>query len=96
MLIRRCAQGHDIKIYRNTTPGATRTKNYPDGTTETLTYPSSYKYFLLIDGEIERRSNSWETIEELYVEKCEDRHSDSHGRMLIGKHELVNNVITEK
>ena len=96
MLIRRCAQGHDIKIYRNTTPGATRTKNYPDGTTETLTYPSSYKYFLLIDGEIERRSNSWETIEELYVEKCEDKHSDSHGGMLIGKHELVNNVITEK
>ena len=95
MLIRRCAQGHNIKIYRNTTPGATRTKNYPDGTTETLTYPSSYKYFLLIDGEIERRSNSWETIEELYVEKCEDKHGDSHGRMLIGKHELVNNVIKE-
>ena len=54
MLIRRCAQGHDIKVSRNTTPGATRTKSYPDGTTETLTYPSSYKYFLVIDGEIER------------------------------------------
>jgi hypothetical protein len=33
MLIRRCAQGHDIKVYRNTTPGATRTKSYPDGNT---------------------------------------------------------------
>jgi hypothetical protein len=76
MLIRRCAQGHDIKVYRNT-------------------YPSSYKYFLVIDGEIERRSNSWETIEELYVSKCEDKHTTSNGRVIIGKHKLVNHVITE-
>jgi|TARA_R100001463_G_scaffold132800_2_gene193724 hypothetical protein len=95
MLIRRCAQGHDIKVYRNTTPGATRTKSYPDGTTETLTYPSSYKYFLVIDGEIERRSNSWETIEELYVSKCEDKHTTSNGRVIIGKHKLVNHIITK-
>ena len=48
-----------------------------------------------MDGEIERRSNSWETIEELYVSKCEDKHTTSNGRVIIGKHKLVNHIITE-
>ena len=55
MLIRKSSQGHYLRLYRNTTPGATRTKTYPDGTTETLTYPSRYKYFLVLDGEIIKR-----------------------------------------
>ncbi len=94
MLIRKCAQGHHIRIYRNTTPGSTRKKTYNDGTVETLTYPSSYKYFLVIDGEISQRSNSWDTIEQSYVNKCNEIHSNSNGRMLIGKHKLVSGIIT--
>jgi hypothetical protein len=76
MLIRKSSQGHDLKLYRNTTPSSTRTKKYPDGTIETL-------------------SDNWHTIEQAYVDKCEDEHGGGTGRMLIGKHELVNNVIKE-
>ena len=62
---------------------------------ESLTYPSRYKYFLVLDGEIIRRSNSWATIEQAYVDECESRHGGGTGRMLVGKHKLVDHVITE-
>jgi len=95
MLIRKSSQGFDLKLYKNTTPSVTRTKKYPNGDVETLTYPSRYKYFLVLDGEIVRRSDSWETIEQLYVDECQSRHGGGTGRMIVGKHKLVNHVITE-
>jgi len=93
MLIRKSSQGHYLRLYRNTTPGAKRTKTYPDGTIETLTYPSRYTYFLVLDGEVIQRSNSWATIEQAYVDECESRHGGGTGRMIVGKHKLENNVI---
>ena len=94
MLIRKCSQGHDIKVYRNTTPNAVRTKTYADGTVETLTYPSGgYDYFLMVDGSIAKRSDSWKNIEEEYVKQCAKVHEDGHDRVLIGKHKLENCVI---
>ena len=95
MLIRKSSQGHDLKLYRNTTPNITRTKKYPDGTTETLAYPSSKKYFLVFNNEIIQRSDNWNTIEQAYVDKCQSEHGGGTGRMIMGKHELVNNVIKE-
>ena len=95
MLIRKSSQGHDLKLYRNSTPGSTRTKKYPDGTTETLAYPTSKKYFLTFNGNVIQRSDNWNTIEQAYVDKCKDEHGGGTGRMLIGKHELINNVIKE-
>ena len=32
MIVRRCSQGHRVRLHRNTTPSATRVKTYPDGT----------------------------------------------------------------
>jgi len=92
MIIRRCSQGHRIRIHRNTTPGATRTKTYADGTKETLAYPSSYAYFVDVDGEVVKRSNSFDTIEEYYVSECAKKHDDGHGRLIIGKHKLENGI----
>ena len=94
MIVRRCSQGHRVRIHRNTTPGATRTKTYADGSTETLTYPSSYDYFVDVDGDIEKRSNSFKTIENFYVAECAKKHGDGHGRLFVGKHNLVNGVAT--
>ena len=94
MIVRKCSQGHRIRIHRNTTPNAKRVKTYPDGTVETLTYPSSYKYFVDVDGEILKRSNSFKVIEEFYVSECAKKHDDGHGRLIIGKHKLVNGVAT--
>ena len=95
MIVRRCSQGHRVRIHRNTTPGATRTKTYGDGTVETLTYPSSrYDYFVEVDGTVVKRSDSFKTIEEYFVSECAKKHGDGHGRLLIGKHHIVNGVAT--
>tara|TARA_R110000824_G_scaffold387064_1_gene582220 strand:+ start:191 stop:484 length:294 start_codon:yes stop_codon:yes gene_type:complete len=96
MIIRKCSQGHRIRIHRNNTPNSVREKTYPDGSTETLTYPSSrYNYFVEINGEVVKRSNNWNTIEDYYVNACKDFHENGNGKIIIGKHKLVNNVITK-
>ena len=95
MIVRRCSQGHRVRIHRNTTPGATRTKTYRDGTVETLTYPSArYDYFVEVDGTVVKRSDSFKTIELYFVSECAKKHGDGHGRLLIGKHHIVNGVAT--
>ena len=95
MIIRRCSQGHRVRLHRNTTPNAVRTKTYADGTVETLTYPSSgYDYFVEVDGTVVRRSDSFANIENYFVSECEKKHEDGHGRMTIGKHHIINGVAT--
>ena len=96
MILRRCSQGHRVRIYRNTTPGISRTKKYKDGSTEVLTYPSSYSYFVEVDGNVEKKTNSFKTAEEFYDAECVKKHSDNHGRLVIGKHHLINNVATSQ
>ena len=97
MIIRRCSQGHRVRLHRNTTPNAVRTKTYADGTVETLTYPSSgYDYFVEVDGTVVRRSDSFANIENYFVDECEKKHGDGHGRILIGIHHLVNGVATSQ
>ena len=96
MIVRRCSQGHRVRLHRNTTPGATRVKTYPDGTKETLVYPSSYTYFVEVDGEVEKRSNNFKTIEEFYVSECAKKHGDGHGRLIVGSHHLINGVATSQ
>ena len=94
MIVRRCSQGHRVRIHRNTTPGATRTKTYADGSTEIMTYPSSYDYFVDVDGSIEKKSNSFKTIEEYFVAECAKKHGDGHGRLIVGGHHIINGVAT--
>ena len=97
MIIRKCSQGHRIRLHRNTTPNAVRTKTYADGTVETLTYPSSgYDYFVEVDGTVVKRSDSFKNIEEYYVDECEKVHSDSHGRLIVGKHQLLGGIATSQ
>ena len=96
MIIRRSSQGYRIRLHRNTTPGAKRTKTYPDGSTETLTYPSSYDYFVDVDGEIVKRSNSFKVIEEFYVDECAKKYDNGHGRLMVGKHHIINGVATSQ
>ena len=94
MIVRRCSQGHRVRIHRNTTPGATRTKTYADESTETLTYPSSYTYFVDVDGAVVKRSDSFKTIEEFFVAECTKKHGDGHGRLIVGGHHIINGVAT--
>jgi len=94
MIVRRCSQGHRVRIHRNTTPGATRTKTYADGSTETLTYPSSYDYFVDVDGTVAKKSNSFKVVEEYFVDECAKKHGDGHGRLIVGGHHIINGVAT--
>ena len=96
MIVRRCSQGHRVRVHRNTTPGAKRTKTYPDGSKETLTYPSSYTYFVDVDGEVAKKSNSFKVAEEFYVAECAKKHGDGHGRLIVGTHHLINGVATSQ
>ena len=94
MIVRRCSQGHRVRLHKNTTRGATRVKTYPDGSTETLTYPSSYDYFVDVDGTVAKKSNSFKVAEEYYVSECAKKHGDGHGRLLVGSHHLINGIAT--
>lgn len=96
MIIRRSSQGHRIRLHKNTTPGAVRTKTYPDGTVETLTYPTSgYEYFVEVDGEVVKRSSTFKNAEIYYVDECAKKYDNGHGR-LTGKHHIVNGVATSQ
>ena len=95
MIIRKSSQGHRIRLHRNTTPNAVRQKTYADGTVETLTYPSSrYDYFVEVDGEILKRSDSFKTIEEFYVDECAKVYDTGHGRLIVGKHQVIGGIAT--
>ena len=94
MIVRRCSQGHRVRIHKNTTPGATRIKTYPNGSTESLTYPSSYTYFVEVDGVVSKKSNSFKVVEEFYVAECAKKHGDGHGRLIVGGHHIINGVAT--
>ena len=96
MIVRRCSQGHRVRVHKNTTPGATRTKTYTDGSTETLTYPSAYDYFVDVDGEVAKKSNSFKVVEEFFVAECAKKHGDGHGRFIVGGHHIINGVATSQ
>tara|TARA_R110002020_G_scaffold472142_1_gene699832 strand:+ start:100 stop:393 length:294 start_codon:yes stop_codon:yes gene_type:complete len=95
MIVRRCAQGHDVVIHKNNNPGMKKTIQLANGDITTLTYPSAAKdYFLWVDGEIVKRSDSFKTIEEEYVKEIAKKRNDGHGRIDIVKHKLVNNQVS--
>jgi len=96
MIVRRCSQGHRVRVHKNTTPSATRTKTYADGSTETLTYPSSYDYFVDVDGTVAKKSNSFKVVEEYFVAECAKTHGDGHGRFIVGGHHIINGVATSQ
>ena len=68
MIVRRSSQGENIRIYRNTTPGATRIRKYKDGATQSVEYPSSYTYFVTVEGSVVKKTNSFKVAEESYTD----------------------------
>ena len=96
MIIRRSSQGENIRIYRNTTPGATRIRTYKDSSTASVSYPSSKIYFVTVDSKVVKSTNSLKVAEEFYTTECKKVYSNTHGRQLIGKHKMINKVCTSK
>jgi hypothetical protein len=96
MIIRRSSQGENIRIYRNTTPGATRTRRYSDGSTQSVEYPSSYTYFVTVEDSVLKKTNSLKVAEEFYTDECKKKYDNVHGRITIGKHKMIGKVCTAK
>ena len=96
MIIRRSSQGENIRIYRNNTPNATRIRRYKDGSTESVEYPSSYTYFVTVDGKSVKNTNSYKVAEESYTTECKKKYENVHGRFTIGKHKMIGKVCTAK
>ena len=97
MIVRQCAQDHDVVIHKNTKPGMTEAIQLANGEMSTIVYPSAAKdYFLWVDGEIIKRSDSFKTIENSFVSECEKKHDNGHGRIDIIKHKLINNKVVSR
>ena len=94
MIVRRCAQDHDVVVHLNSKPGMVKSIQLADGSMSSITYPSAAKrYFLWVDGKITKRSDSFQVCEEELVKECAKKHSDGHGRIDIVKHKLVNSQV---
>ncbi|QDP53875.1 MAG: hypothetical protein Unbinned202contig1002_4 [Prokaryotic dsDNA virus sp.] len=96
MIVRRCAQDHDVVIHKNSKRGMTKTVRLANGTVATITYPTSKAYFLWTDNQIIKKSDNFQVIEEEYVKECAKKHSNGNGRMDIVKHKLVNNKVVKR
>ena len=59
MIVRRCSHDYDVVIFLNKSKGMTKTVPKADGTTVTITYPNSKRYFLWVDDEIVKRSDGF-------------------------------------
>ena len=96
MIVRRCAQGHDVVIHKNTKPNMVKKVQMADESLVSITYPNSKDYFVLVDGVIEKRTDSFQTAEEFYLDECEKKHNQTNGRIDIVQHKLVNNIVTDR
>ena len=94
MIVRRCAQGHDVVIHKNTKPNMVKKVQMADESVVSITYPNSKDYFVLVDGVIEKRTDSFQTAEEFYLDECEKKHNQTNGRINLVQHKLVNNKVT--
>ena len=96
MIIRKCNHNSDIAIYRNTKPNMIKTIQMEDGSLKSLSYPSAKDYFLLVNGEIVKQSDSFQTIEKEYIKEVKNNAYETHGHYNLVKHELVENKIRLK
>tara|TARA_R100000781_G_scaffold104689_1_gene68449 strand:+ start:53 stop:343 length:291 start_codon:yes stop_codon:yes gene_type:complete len=96
MIVRRCAQDFDVVIHLNSKKRMIKKVALADGTYASITYPNSKKFFLWVDGEIVKKSDSFKTIEEEYVKECSKKHSKGLGRIDIVKHKIINNKVVQK
>ena len=92
MLIRKCAQGHKIYIFK---PRTKENVSYKFNADETVAFDAQNKAYVVVsDGAVVKRSNSWTTAQSSYDKECKKVHADTTGPLLVGKHKLVNGIVT--
>ena len=91
MLVRRCAKGHKVYIFKPRTKENV-TYKFSD---ETISFDAQNKSYIVVsDGAVVKRSNSWITAQSTYDSECKKHHKDTIGAIKVGKHTLVNGVAT--
>ena len=93
MLIRKCAKGNKVYIFK---PRTKENSTYKFSEDEIVSFDAQNKnYIVTSDGAVVKRSNSWITAQSSYDAECKKHHSDTIGLLTVGKHKLVNGVATE-
>ena len=86
MLVRKCAKGHKIYIFKPRTKDKVSYKFSDD---ETVSFDAQNKsYIVTSDGVVIKRTNSWITAQSAFFEEAEDEIE----KIEAGKHTLVNRV----
>ena len=91
MLVRRCAKGHKIYIFRPRSTG-TATLSYKFSDDETVGFATQNKKYIVVnDGAVVKRTDSWITAQSAFLKESQD----DIQKLEVGKHTLVNGIATE-
>ena len=86
MLVRKCAKGNKVYIFK---PRTKENATYKISDDETVTFDAQNKsYIVTSDGVVIKRTNSWITAQSAFFEEAEDEIE----KIEAGKHTLVNGV----
>ena len=92
MLVRKCTKGHKIYIFK---PRTKENVSYKFSDDETVSFDAQNKsYIVTSDGAVVKRTNSFITAQSSYDVECKKEHSDTIGKIKVGKHKLVDGVAT--
>ena len=88
MLVRKCAKGSKVYIFKPRTKENV-TYKFSD---ETISFDAqNISYIVVSDGAVVKRSNSWITAQSAFLKESKDEIQ----KLEIGKHTLVNGIATE-
>tara|TARA_R110002020_G_scaffold319330_1_gene535228 strand:+ start:283 stop:555 length:273 start_codon:yes stop_codon:yes gene_type:complete len=89
MLVRKCAKGNKVYIFK---PRTKENVSYKFSDTETISFDAQNKSYIVVsDGAVVKRSNSWITAQSAFLKESQD----DIQKLEVGKHKLVNGVATE-
>ena len=88
MLVRKCAQGNKVYIFKPRTK-ENATYKFSD---ETISFDAQNKSYIVVsDGAVVKRTDSWITAQSAFLKESQD----DIQKLEVGKHTLVNGIATE-
>ena len=88
MLVRKCAEGGKVYIFK---PRTKENVSYKFSESETVSFDAQNKaYVVLSDGAVIKRTDSWITAQSSFFKEAKDEIE----KMEVGKHKLVDGVAT--
>ena len=89
MLVRRCAKGRKVYIFK---PRTKENSSYVFSKDETVSFDAQTKAYIVVsNGAVVKRTNSFTTAQTSFLELA----SDDIKKIEVGKHTLVSGVATE-